>query len=149
MNIARMARPIALAGALLISLPWMVLGADPQGLQIGAVQQALPISFCGVYLPGGKQPMVVQILPDDPSAKNALVNVDGQDVPIRLTNFRWINPQKRSLSTYKGKNLTVTIDAQVLRTIKGELEVMETASRVTFQRGQLTKTIQSKGACAI
>jgi hypothetical protein len=149
LNISKMARPIALAGAILLSAPWMVLGADAQGLTIGAVQQAVPTSFCGVYLPGGEQPMVIQILADDPSSKNALVNVDGQDVRIRLTSFRWIKYNKRSLAVYKGKNLTVTIDAQILRTIKGALETTESNSRVTFKRGKLTKTIQSKGACAI
>jgi flagellin-like hook-associated protein FlgL len=149
MNISKIARPIALAGAILLSGSWVALRADAQGLTIGAVQNAVPTSFCGVYLPGGEQPMVIQMLADDPSSKNALVNVDGQDVPIKLTSFRWIKYKKRSVAVYKGKNLTVTIDAQILRTTKGALETTESTGRVTFKRGKLTKTIQSKGSCSI
>jgi flagellin-like hook-associated protein FlgL len=148
-NISRIARPIALAGAIAFSGLWMALGADAQGLTIGAVQNAEPTSFCGVYLPGGQQPMVIQLLAGDPTSKNALVNVDGQDVPIKLTSFRWIKNKKRSVAVYKGKNLTVTIDAQILRTIQGGLETTESIDRVTFKRGKLTKTIVSKGSCSI
>jgi hypothetical protein len=75
----------------LLSGSW---AATAQGLTIGAVKTEVPTSFCGVYLPGGEQPMVIQILADDPSSKNALVNVDGQDVPIRLSSFRWIKYNK-------------------------------------------------------
>lgn len=147
MNISKLVKPIALAGAILLSGSW---AATAQGLTIGAVKKQVPTSFCGIYLPGGERPMVILLLADDPTFKNALVHVDGRDVVIKQTSFRWIKSKKQSLAVYKGKNLTVTIDSRILGVRDGRaMETTDTTNRVTFKRGKLTETIQSKGACSI
>lgn len=137
---------IALAGAMFVATSGVVVA---QGLTIGAVKQAVPMSFCGVYLPGGEQPMVILLLPDDSTSKKALVNVNGRDVSIKQVSFRWTKPEKRSVAVYQGKDLTVTIQATIVETNNSGQEVTLTEDRVTFKQGKRTKTIQSNGACAI
>jgi hypothetical protein len=144
MNTVKIAGLLSLTGALLLSSS---VGSIAQGLTISAVQKQVPTAFCGIYLPNSQQPMVL-LLVEESSSKNALVNVDGNDMTIRQTSFKWMKGKKQSVAVYRGKDLTVTIEAQVLGT-RGEAETTDTMNRVTFKRGKLTKTIQSKGACTI
>jgi hypothetical protein len=146
MNISKLIRLIALAGAISLSESW---AATAQGLTIGAVKKQVPTSFCEIYLPGGEKPMVILLQADDRTFKNALVHVDGRDVAIKRTSYRSLD-KIRSLSVYKGKNLTVTIDLLDVRVrVRDGRETRDTTNRVTFKRGKLTETIQSKGACPI
>jgi hypothetical protein len=140
MNISKLIRLIALAGAISLSESW---AATAQGLTIGAVKKQVPTSFCKIYLPGGERPMVILLRADDRTFKNALVHVDGRDVAIKRTSYRSID-KMRSLSVYKGKNLTVTIN---LLGVRDGRETIDTTNRVTFKRGNLTETIQSNGVC--
>jgi hypothetical protein len=121
-----------------------------QGLTIGAVQrQSNPDVFCGVYLPNSKQPMIVADV--DGNLENALVNVNGQDTAIKQTSFKWTKRYKRSRAVYKGENLTVIVESQTVGSQPtGDAVVpTKTIDRVTFQRGQQTKVIQTKGLCEV
>lgn len=154
LNMFKSAQPLTLAGVILLSGSWAVVAATEhssiaQGLTIGAVKKEVPTSFCGVYLPDGERAMVIYILSS--TSRNALVNVDGQDMLIKRTSFRWTKRKKRSVAVYKGNKLMVTIEARITSTVKrgGWYDTTESTDQVTFKRGKMTKTIQSKGECNI
>jgi hypothetical protein len=114
-------------------------------LKIGIVKKVLPTTFCGSYLPGGKEPL---LLFEGSYGRYAWININGKDVQLTRTRSQYIKSIKRTISRYQGGDITVIFDSKIVRTIEGDLGTDESLDKIVVKVGNESKTIQTQGSCS-
>jgi hypothetical protein len=130
-----------------IVVSWLLpIAASAKDFKIGEVNKILPTTFCGSYLPGRKEAM---LLFEGSYSKYVWINIDGKDIQLTKTTSQFIKSTKRTISKYRGRDITLNFDSRIVRTIgdPGIMETDESSDRVTFKVGNQSKTIQTKGSC--
>jgi hypothetical protein len=132
---------------LIISILFCFLSypVDAKNFTMGAVKKILPTTFCGSYLPGGKETL---LLFEGSYGKYVWVNVNGKDIQLTKTRSQYIKPVKRTISKYQGGNITVIFDSKIVRTIEGDIGTDESLDRIVVKVGNESKAIQTQGSCS-
>jgi hypothetical protein len=118
--------------------------SNAKDFKIGEVNKKLPTTFCGSYLPNRQEAM---LLFEGNYSKYAWINIDGKDIQLTKTSSQFIKPSKRTISKYRVRDITLTVDSRIVRTIEGAMDTDESSDRVIFKVGNHSKTIQTKGSC--